>query len=64
MTETEQKKSAQTGLAVLAIVVLLSVLGGCCCTPDIRGGDMTPQNDCPLIQAGFATIDQLPKILR
>lgn len=29
MTETERKKSAQTGLAVLAIVFLLSVLGGC-----------------------------------
>ncbi len=49
---------------MIAITVIVLCLSGCVCTPDIRGGDMTPQNDCPMIQAGFAALDQLPKMLR
>ena len=53
---------AWTATVVLALVVML--LGGCCSTQQIKGGDLTPENDCPLIQAGFAALDQLPRILK
>ena len=62
MTEREkQKKATENGILVFIIVGFLMMMSGCCTTPS---GDLTPENDCPLIQAGFATIDQLPKILK
>lgn len=63
MTEKERQKAEENGILLFVIVMILWTLAGCCSAPQVKG-DMTPENDCLLIQAGFATLDQLPKMLK
>ena len=50
--------------AMIAAVVIVLSMSGCCTMQTGPDCDLTPYNDSMAIQMGFMLIDQLPRILR
>ena len=50
--------------AMIAAVVIVLSMSGCCTIQTGPAHDLTPENDCMTTQMGYMLIDALPKILR